>query len=52
MTARVYNVDDALEFLADQNIDVDSIAPQVDGKSMSAFVRAMKPAAKESVYCI
>jgi arsenite methyltransferase len=40
---RVYNVDDAREFLANQNIDVDAIAPQVDGKIMSAFVRAVKP---------
>ncbi len=40
---RVYNVDDAREFLAGQNIDVDAIAPQVDGRIMSAFVRAVKP---------
>src|SRR6202522_3670001 len=40
---RVYNVDDAREFLAGHNIDVDAIAPQVDGKIMSAFVRAVKP---------
>lgn len=42
---RVYRVDDAREFLAGQGIDVDAIAPQVDGKFMSAFVRAVKPAA-------
>ena len=40
---RVYRIDDAREFLSDQNIDVDAIAPQVDGKFMSAFVRAVKP---------
>jgi len=40
---RVYDVDDAREFLAGQNIDVDAIAQQVDGKIMSAFVRAVKP---------
>src|ERR1700734_3293940 len=40
---RVYNVNDAREFLAGQNIDVDAIAPQVDGRIMSAFVRAVKP---------
>src|SRR6204780_2078030 len=40
---RVYNVDDAREFLAGQNIDVDAIAPQVDGKFMGAFIRAVKP---------
>jgi arsenite methyltransferase len=41
---RIYRVDDAREFLAGQNIDVDEIAPHVDGKFMSAFVRAVKPA--------
>jgi SAM-dependent methyltransferase len=40
---RVYNVNDARKFLAGQNIDVDAIAPQVDGKIMSVFVRAVKP---------
>jgi ubiquinone/menaquinone biosynthesis C-methylase UbiE len=40
---RVYNVEDASAFLAGQNIDVDAIAAQVDGKIMSAFVRAVKP---------
>jgi SAM-dependent methyltransferase len=40
---RVYRVEDAREFLSDRNIDVDAIAPQVDGKFMSAFVRAVKP---------
>ena len=41
---RIYRVEDAREFLTGQNIDVDAIAPQVDGKFMSAFVRAVKPA--------
>jgi len=40
---RVYRVEDAREFLAGQNIDVDAIAPLVDGKFLSAFVRAVKP---------
>ena len=40
---RIYRIDDARQFLAHQNIDVDAIAPQVDGKFMSAFVRAVKP---------
>ena len=39
---RVYRVEDAREFLSGQNIDVDAVAPQVDGKFMSAFVRAAK----------
>jgi len=40
---RVYRVEDAREFLSAQGIDAESIAPQVDGKFMSAFVRAVKP---------
>jgi arsenite methyltransferase len=40
---RVYRVEDAREFLTGHNIDVDTIAPQVDGKILSAFVRAVKP---------
>jgi arsenite methyltransferase len=40
---RVYRIEDARQFLSGQNIDVDAIAPQVDGKFMSAFVRAVKP---------
>lgn len=43
---RIYRVDDARGFLSTSGIDVDAIAPQVDGKFMSAFVRAVKPAAK------
>ena len=40
---RIYRVEDAREFLSGQNIDVDAIAPLVDEKFMSAFVRAVKP---------
>src|SRR4051812_11714710 len=43
---RIYRVDDAREFLSAAGVDVDAIAPQVDGKFMSAFVRAVKPATK------
>ncbi len=43
---RVYRVDDARAFLAGEGIDVDAIAPQVDGKFVSAFIRAVKPAAR------
>ncbi len=42
---RVYGVEDARGFLAGEGIDVDAIAKEVDGKFMSAFVRATKPAA-------
>jgi SAM-dependent methyltransferase len=40
---RIYRVEDAREFLSSAGVDVDAIAPQVDGKSMSRFVRAVKP---------
>src|ERR1700689_4597662 len=41
---RIYRVEDAREFLSGQGFDVDAIAPQVDGKFFSAFIRATKPA--------
>lgn len=41
---RIYDVEDARQFLSAQGFDVDAIAPQVAGKFMSAFVRARKPA--------
>ena len=41
---RVYNIEDARTFLTGQGVGVDAIAPQVEGKFMSAFIRAMKPA--------
>jgi arsenite methyltransferase len=43
---RVYRVEDAREFLAEAGIDAEAIAPHVDGKFMSAFIRAQKPAAR------
>ena len=42
---RIYNIEDARAFLAGQGVDVDTMAPQVEGKFMSAFIRATKPAA-------
>jgi arsenite methyltransferase len=42
---RIYRVEDAREFLTGKGIDVDAIAPQVDGRFMSAFIRAVKPQA-------
>ena len=32
-------------------LDVDAIAPQVEGKFMSAFVRAVKPSRKQEACC-
>ena len=43
---RVYRVEDAREFLSGQGFDVDAIAPQVDGKFFSAFIRATKPSSE------
>ncbi len=45
---RTYCVADARELLSSKGIDVDAIAPLVDGKFISAFVRARKPAAKQN----
>ena len=42
---RVYDARDAREFLFQSGVDVDRIAPLVEGKFMSAFVRARKPQA-------
>src|SRR3954451_11016687 len=41
---RIHRAEDARVFLAGQGIDVETIAPQVDGKVVSAFIRAVKPA--------
>jgi SAM-dependent methyltransferase len=43
---RVHKAEDARVFLHDQGVDVDAIAPQVDGKFISAFIRAKKPQAE------
>jgi SAM-dependent methyltransferase len=42
---RVYKVEDARHFLTEAGVDVDAIAPQVNGKFFSAFIRANKPKA-------
>ncbi len=44
---RVYRVEDARAFLTAQGMDVEKIAPQVDGKFASAFIRAVKPGAEK-----
>src|SRR3954469_24165032 len=41
---RVYDVNDARAFLADAGVDADAIAPLVQDRFVSAFVRATKPA--------
>jgi len=42
---RVYKVEDARSFLTAKGLDVDALSSQVDGKFMSAFIRARKPQA-------
>jgi arsenite methyltransferase len=44
---RVYSIEDARQFLVGEGVDVDAIAPQVENKFMSAFIRALKPAPKD-----
>lgn len=39
---RIYRIEDARAFLAEAGLNADAIAPEVDGKFMSAFVRARK----------
>jgi SAM-dependent methyltransferase len=45
---RIYRVEEAREFLSAEGVDVDAIAPQVDEKFMSAFVRAVKPSGEKA----
>jgi 2-polyprenyl-3-methyl-5-hydroxy-6-metoxy-1,4-benzoquinol methylase len=40
---RIYRSEDAHSFLADKGLDAEAIGAQVDGKFMSAFIRARKP---------
>ena len=42
---RIYRLEDARNFLIDKGLDMDAIAKEADGKFMSAFIRAKKPAA-------
>jgi SAM-dependent methyltransferase len=48
---RVYRTEDARDMLQAEGIDVDAIAPQVDGKFMSAFIRAVKPTQSAGKTC-
>lgn len=41
---RVYSIEDAKTFLSGQGVDVDAMASAVEGKFISAFIRATKPA--------
>jgi SAM-dependent methyltransferase len=48
---RVYQVDDARSFLTESGVDVDRMAPLVEGKFASAFIRARKPEAAKAEPC-
>src|SRR5271169_3489078 len=48
---RIYRAEDAREWLTGQGIDVDILAPQVDGKFLSAFIRAVKPSLAKDACC-
>lgn len=41
---RVYGLEDARAFLSGQGLDVDALAKEVEGRFISAFIRASKPA--------
>ncbi|MGH9394922.1 MAG: methyltransferase domain-containing protein, partial [Terriglobales bacterium] len=41
---RIYRAADAREFLEQAGLDADALAPAIEGKIFSAFVRARKPA--------
>ena len=43
---RIYKINDARAFLTGAGVDVEAIAPMVEGKFASAAIRARKPAAK------
>ena len=45
---RIYRGEDAREFLSGKGVDVDAIAGHIDGKFMSAFVRATTPGSAKS----
>jgi SAM-dependent methyltransferase len=48
---RVYKLEEARDFLAAAGLDPETVGPQVDGKFISAFVRATKPAAVAACDC-
>jgi arsenite methyltransferase len=43
---RIYKIDDARAFLTETGVDVDELAPQVEDRFASAFIRARKPVAE------
>ena len=43
---RVHKAEQARDFLANAGLDPEKVGPQIDGKFLSAFVRALKPAGR------
>jgi arsenite methyltransferase len=50
-TTRVYDIEDARTFLSSSGLDVDAIAPLVQGRVTSAFIRAAKPQRAAGACC-
>ncbi len=48
---RIYKAEDARQFLEEAGLAIEGLAEQVDGRFMSAFVRARKPAARAASCC-
>jgi SAM-dependent methyltransferase len=48
---RIYTADDAKMFLAGLGLDEDSLAAELDGKVMGAFIRATKPDERDRTCC-
>ncbi|HYL83628.1 MAG TPA: arsenite methyltransferase [Candidatus Angelobacter sp.] len=48
---RVYKLEEARDFLVAAGLDPETVGPQVDGKFISAFVRASKPASVPACDC-
>ena len=46
---RIYEAKDAEAFLAGSGLDAETFASQIDGKFMSAFIRATKPAGLKAI---
>jgi ubiquinone/menaquinone biosynthesis C-methylase UbiE len=46
---RVYKSEEARDFLVSAGLDQEKVAPMIDGKFISAFVRAVKPAGRGTV---
>jgi len=48
---RIYGSDDARQFLGEAGLSDESVLAQIDGRFMSAFVRAQKPVAAATTCC-